>query len=130
MGKVLLVGHQPEFCPEMAGWLEHQGHQVWAAPDVDSAASILAGEGFDAIVADIGQSNPRGIARLNELSNRAPLIPVIVITRKPKISQLREIMRAGAGDFIVPPLTEAMLCQAIARAIESKRDGREACLCH
>jgi signal transduction histidine kinase len=129
MGKVLLVVNQPNACWEMAGWLERQDHQVWSASDLDSALSIIERERLDTIVVNIGLPNPPGIALLNKLSRRAPFIPTIVITRKPKVAQMREIMRAGAGDFIVPPVTEDMLGQAIARAIESRGDVREACLC-
>lgn len=125
MGKVLLVGGQPNVCLEMAGWLERQDHQVWAASDIDSAFPPLEGERPDIIVLDIGSSDPNGIALLNKVSSRASFIPVIVITKKPKVSQVREVMRAGACDFIVPPVTRDALVQSVARAIRR----HEVCLC-
>jgi signal transduction histidine kinase len=121
MGKVLLVGNEPNVCRTLAELLRRERYTVLTALDFDGAISLIESTRLDAIVVDIALPDKSGIALLKEVSSRASFIPIIVITKKPRVSQLREVMQAGASDFIVHPVTKDALIRTIVRAIEKKR---------
>jgi PAS domain S-box-containing protein len=55
------------------------------------------------------------------LGRRDPYVPVIMMTGEPNLSQMPEIVRAGAYDFIAKPVVKDALLAAVARAADKKR---------
>lgn len=125
MPKILLVDDEPSIRFTMTEFLKREGYQPVAAADYDSAlASFDAGE-IDAAVIDIILPRKGGVRLLEELHRRAPDLPVVMMTGEPNISILPDIVRAGAYDFLVKPVTKDVLLRAVARAVEKKRLGDE-----
>ena len=104
----------------MAELLKREGFDTVAATDFDSALDAIETHSIDAAVVDIVLPRKSGIELLKHLSGRQPYIPVIMITGEPNISQLPEIVRAGAYDFISKPVTKETLLRAVTRAVEKK----------
>ncbi len=105
----------------MAELLKREGYDALTASDYDSALSILDSNRLDAAIVDIILPRKSGIELLKELSNREPSIPVIMITGEPNISQIPEIVRAGAYDFISKPVIKDALLKVVSKAVEKKR---------
>ena len=105
----------------MAELLKREGYDALTAPDFDSALSILDSNRLDAAIVDIILPRKNGIELLKELSSREPSLPVIMITGEPNISQLPEIVRAGAYDFISKPVIKDALLKVVSKAVEKKR---------
>jgi len=105
----------------MAELLKREGYDALTASDFDSALSILDSHRLDAAIVDIILPRKSGIELLKEVSNREPSIPVIMITGEPNISQIPEIVRAGAYDFISKPVTKDALLKVVSKAVEKKR---------
>ena len=101
--------------------LERGSYTVLRAWDLEGALSTVENDRPDAAIIDCGQSYQDGLALLTELSSRACSPPIIVIIKKPQVARLREIMQAGAADFIAPPVTADGLVWSIAHAIERRR---------
>jgi signal transduction histidine kinase len=122
MPKVLLVDDEPNIRWTMAEFLKRAGYDALTASDFDSALVILDDAEIDAAVVDIILPRKSGIELLKELQRRPDsYIPVIMITGEPNLSQLPEIVRAGAYDFISKPVVKEMLIKSVARAVEKKR---------
>lgn len=105
----------------MAELLKREGYETLTATDFDGALSIIETHRLDVIVADIILPRRSGIDILKEVSRREPSIPVIMITGEPNISQIREIVQAGAYDYIAKPVTKDVLIRAISKAVDKKR---------
>ncbi|HEX8475113.1 MAG TPA: response regulator [Pyrinomonadaceae bacterium] len=120
MSKVLLVDDEPSIRWTMSEFLKRAGYEVLAAADYESAA-MVTGAGLDVAVIDINLPRKSGIELLRELQSREPYIPVIMITGEPNLSQIPEIVRAGAYDFIAKPVVKDVLLKAVGRAMERKR---------
>ncbi len=105
----------------MAELLKREGYEPLTASDFDSALAIFETAEIDAAVVDIIMPRKGGIELLKELRSRDEYIPVIMITGEPNISQLPEIVRAGAYDFISKPVTKDSLIRAVSNAVEKKR---------
>ena len=101
--------------------LKREGYDALTASDFESALSVLDANRLDAAIVDIILPRKSGIELLKELSNREPYLPVIMITGEPNISQLPEIVRAGAYDFISKPVVKDTLLKVVSKAVEKKR---------
>ena len=120
MPNVLLVDDEPSLRFTVAEFLKRDGYHVLSAADFDSAA-LLTGHDIDAAIVDINLPRRSGIDLLRHLTGREPYIPVIMITGEPNFSQISEILRAGAYDFIVKPVYKDVILRAVSRAVERKR---------
>ncbi|HVG20982.1 MAG TPA: response regulator [Blastocatellia bacterium] len=121
MAKVLLVDDEPNIRWTMAELLKREGHDALTASDFDGAISVVEADEPDVAVIDIILPRKSGIELLKELSSREPFIPVIMITGEPNVSQMPEIVRAGAYDFISKPVVKDVLIRAVSKAVEKKR---------
>src|SRR5215212_8849819 len=121
MTKVLLVDDEPNIRWTMAELLKREGYEALTASDFDSAISIIESGEVDAAVIDIILPRKNGIELLKELSSRESYVPVIMITGEPNVSQIPEIVRAGAYDYISKPVVKDVLIRAVSKAVEKKR---------
>lgn len=119
--RVLLVDDEPSMRWTMAEFLRRGGYEPLTAGDFDGALAVIDGVEVDAAVLDIFMPGRSGLDLLKELSGREPYIPVVMITGEPNSSQVPEIVRAGAYDFIAKPILKEALLKAVARAVEKKR---------
>lgn len=121
MPRILLVDDEPNIRWTMAEFLKRAHYEVLAASDFEGALALFSENEVDAAVVDIILPRKSGIRLLEELHSRSLDLPIIMMTGEPNISQLPEIVRAGAYDFLTKPVTKEVLLKAVARACEKKR---------
>jgi PAS domain S-box-containing protein len=121
MPKVLLVDDEPNIRWTMAEMLKREGFEALTASDFESAVSALDNNAIDAALIDIVLPSKSGIEILQALKGREPYVPVIMMTGEPDISQIPEIVRAGAYDFLSKPVVKEVLISAVTKAVEKKR---------
>src|SRR5687768_650058 len=121
MPRVLLVDDEPSMRWTMAEFLRRGGYEPLTAGDCDGALAALGDAEVDAAVVDIILPGRSGLDLLRELSARDSYVPVVMITGEPNPSQVAEIVRAGAYDFIPKPILKETLLKAVSRAVERKR---------
>lgn len=121
MPRILVVDDEPNIRWTMAEFLKREHYEVLAAPDFESALALFGENEADVAVVDIILPRKSGIRLLEELHSRNPDLPIIMMTGEPNISQLPDIVRAGAYDFLTKPVTKEVLLKAVARACEKKR---------
>jgi two-component system sensor histidine kinase HydH len=121
MPKVLLVDDEPNIRWTFAELLKREGFDPFTAFDFDSAMSVVGEVPIDAAVVDIILPHKSGIEILKALRSREPYVPVIMVTGEPNISQMPDIVRAGAYDFLSKPVVKDALISAVSRAVEKKR---------
>jgi PAS domain S-box-containing protein len=118
---VLLVEDEPSLRWTMAEFLKRAGHFVQTAENVDEALEILHRAKIDVAVVDIFLPGKSGIDLLKQIHASESYIPVIVTTGEPNFSQIPELIRAGAYDFLHKPVTKDVLIKAVSRGVEKKR---------
>lgn len=118
--KVLIVDDEPSIRLTLAEFLRREGYEPLTAADAVQGAAVFE-EGVEVAVVDINLPGRSGIELLREMRERDPRVPVIVITGEPNVSQLPEIVRAGAYDFLAKPVLKDAIMRAVARAAEKKR---------
>jgi PAS domain S-box-containing protein len=121
MSRILLVDDEPNIRWTMAEFLKRAQCEVLTASDFESALATFSENEIDVAVVDIILPRKSGIRLLEELHSLNPDLPIIMMTGEPNLSQLPEIVRAGAYDFLTKPVTKEVLLKAVARACEKKR---------
>ncbi len=121
MLKVLLVDDEPSIRLTISEFLKREGYEMLTAADGEQAAALIQTADVDIAIIDINLPRRSGIELLQEFRQREPYVPVIMITGEPNISQVPEIVRAGAYDFIAKPVVKDTIVRAVGRAAEKKR---------
>jgi PAS domain S-box-containing protein len=121
MPKVLVVDDEPNIRLTMAELLRREGYEALTASDFDSAISVIENTELDAALVDIVLPKRSGIEILKVLHGQKSYIPVIMMTGEPNISQMPEIVRAGAYNFLSKPVLKDALISTVSKAIEKKR---------
>jgi two-component system C4-dicarboxylate transport response regulator DctD len=99
------------------------GFDVAGYPSAEAALDVLNAAGASApgmIVTDVRLPGASGLELLTLMRERAPDVPVIVVTGHGDISMAVQAMRDGAYDFIEKPFASERLVEAVRRALERR----------
>jgi two-component system KDP operon response regulator KdpE len=99
-------------------------YQVFQAPTLQEAKSLLKDKKFSAILIDIGLPDGDGLRLLNELAsqnNRDP-IPLLILSGKSDISNKVAAFSFGAEDFIAKPFDPLELQARVSAKIRKNQE--------
>jgi DNA-binding NtrC family response regulator len=105
--------------------LTREGHVVTEAEDGKSAAAALDAELPDLVLLDMKLPDTDGLTILRSVLDRAPQLPVIIITAYSTVDTAVEAMRVGAYDYIAKPFDMDELTITVKRALEASVLRRE-----
>ncbi|MBU8896392.1 sigma-54-dependent Fis family transcriptional regulator [Corallococcus sp. H22C18031201] len=103
-----------------------EAYEVTPAADGTRALALLASREFDVVVTDIQMPGADGFAVLREVKRRAPDTEVVLVTAFASIPKAVEAMREGAYDYLSKPFDPDEVALVVARALERRRQRREA----
>ncbi len=99
--------------------LQLAGFEVVGHASVESASRALGADFAGAIVSDIRLPGASGLDLLAQCRERAPGVPVILVTGHGDISMAVQAMRDGAYDFIEKPFASERLIETVRRALSN-----------
>lgn len=99
--ELLLVEDNPVFAAHATRSLEATGRwRVTCASTLDDATALIDEQPFEAILADLGLPDSDGRETFEAVGRLVDDVPVIVLTNHDQAQLGRELLRAGAADFI------------------------------
>jgi two-component system response regulator AtoC len=117
--RVLVVDDSESVRRRLQAWLEERGHRADGAEDGRRALALLdAGLAPDLVLLDVMMPGQGGLETLREIRERAPRLPVVMISVVGNASTIVGAMRAGASDYLSKPFDDAELGAVVARALE------------
>lgn len=116
--KLLLVDDEKEFVDTLAERLRLRGFQVLTAIDGESALRIIEDDHPQLVILDIMMPGLSGLDVLQQIKDRAPQIPVILLTGLGSTTEGTKGMRLGAYDFLIKPINIDKLIQKIKEAVQ------------
>jgi two-component system NtrC family sensor kinase len=128
---ILLVDDEARFLATTRKLLERRGYRVATAASGTEALDLLERIYVQVVVLDVKMPGLDGIATLEEIKRRFPLIEVIMLTGHGTIDSAVEGVKLGASDYLVKPadvdLISAKIEDALARrsVIRSQVEGRQ-----
>ncbi len=119
--RVLLADDDALVLRLTASVLREGGYEVTTVESGHQARVALSEENFDVVIADLFMPGNHELEFLRDQATSDRFLPVIVITGQPSLDTAVEALRLGVVDYVVKPVSAALLFGAIARAVE-KRD--------
>ncbi len=131
-GRVLLADDQGDVLEALRLLLKGEGYGVGTARSPDQVLGEVEAGGFDVVLMDLNYardttSGREGLELLDQLQEKAPGLPVVVMTAWASVELAVEAMRKGARDFIEKPWENHRLLSilrtqiALGRALEKGR---------
>ncbi len=122
---ILIVEDQESLRHFLTRSFAEDGYTVLAAGSIAEAWEKLNQEEADLVLLDIRLPDGLGLTLLDELRQREPDRPVIIMTAYGEIQTAVAAMKAGAYDFITKPFELEEIRVLASKALESARVVRE-----
>jgi putative two-component system response regulator len=116
---ILLTDDDPRIQKTLRLVLEKSGFTVYIASDAREALGMLDDHQFypDCILLDIRMPQMEGTAALPIIRDKAPFVPVIMLTAMTDLETAVDTMRKGAFDYITKPVRKMQLIETINKAL-------------
>lgn len=108
--KVLISDDDHVFCKLTAGFIRNAGFEVHTASSLQEAHQLLASQTFDLMMQDMCfPAVQDGFGILQEVHERYPAMPVLMISGSGHIPDAVNAIKSGAADFMEKPLAKEHL---------------------
>lgn len=114
---VLVVDDEKQMRDTIKNLLEEQ-YTILQASEGEDALKILENNNVSLVLTDYKMPGMDGIALCEQLANRYPHIPAIVITAYSSKEVAIDALKTGVFDFIEKPFTREHLLKVVKRGIE------------
>ncbi|MFN0207605.1 MAG: sigma-54-dependent transcriptional regulator [Planctomycetota bacterium] len=133
--RLLVVDDEPVLREALAALLREEGYSVRAVAHAHAALDALEEEAIDLVLSDVKMLDPAsgklssraGFELLQQLVQKYPGTPVVMITSSSSVDTAVEAMRLGAVHYIVKPFRKEEIKKAVVEALSkssSKRGGK------
>ena len=122
MGKkrILIVDDEADLRGMISLGLSHKGYTIVTAKTVREGLSAFDETPFDLILADLKFPGRDGLQLLESVKNKSPQTPVIIMTAAGSVQSAVEVMRKGAFDYLLKPVSIKVLEERILTALHEK----------
>jgi DNA-binding NtrC family response regulator len=120
-GRILVVDDEPRTARTIARMARHFSYDVAVAESVESAIREFEAAPFDVVLTDVILGRKSGLDLLRYVQQRAPEVPVVLITGYATIDAAMEAIQAGAYDYLAKPPALEALGALLRRAVEKRR---------
>jgi CheY-like chemotaxis protein len=104
--------------------LERAGYDVVSVADAQHAIELLEQDTVDLVVTDVVMPGQSGVELLNELRDRRPDIPVLLMTGgSPEPERTSRALELGASGIVYKPFSHADLTTAVQAALDAGAAG-------
>lgn len=122
--RALFVDDEVEFLELMHKRLTRRGMDVVTAPDGQTALNLLdqaiqAGQTFEIVVMDVRMPGMDGLETLRHMKEKAPKIPVILLTGHACMGVAVQGLDLGAYDYMLKPVAISELIIKMEEAARS-----------
>lgn len=107
---ILVVDDDPVICQQLERLFAHDGYRITVVSATEQAQRELENEDIDLVITDVRLKGPLdGVELTRVIAERWSDIPVIVITGYAEIETAVEVLKIGASDYLVKPLSAAAI---------------------
>ncbi|MGD2081336.1 MAG: sigma-54 dependent transcriptional regulator [Chromatiales bacterium] len=121
MSKILIIEDEAVIRSALHRLLERRGYRVTVAESVEQAERQGGLQGFDLIIADLRLPGEPGTA----IMDRAPDVPVLIMTSYASVRSAVESIKRGAVDYIAKPFDHEELVLLVERTLKQHRMERQ-----
>jgi two-component system response regulator HydG len=119
--RILVVDDSKDTLEVLQRNLTAEGYQVFTAPGVAEAITILEGTPIDLVITDLKMPKVSGLDLVRHVRENYRDTEVMMITGYATIGGAVEAVKTGAEEYLPKPFTDEELTAAVARAIDKLR---------
>jgi two-component system response regulator AtoC len=124
--QVLVVDDDPAVGKVLAALLGQAGIACHHVPDAPRALEALAERAIDVVVTDLRMPGTSGVELLEEIVERWPEIPVVLLTAHGSVEVAVEAMKKGAADFLLKPFDREEILFTVRKQLAQARHKERA----
>lgn len=121
MAQILIVDDEESIQETFSFFLRKASHEVTTVGSVKEASLTLTGKRFDIVITDILMPGDTGDTLIEHITAIDEPPVVIMVTGKPDLEAMTEMMRRGAYDYLAKPVRKQTLLTTVSRALEHRR---------
>jgi len=114
---VLVVDDDPDLLALLTVRLQRAGYSVLVAGDAKTALETLAHHQVRVVITDLKMDQMDGLELLDEIAQRYPVLPVILLTAHGTIPDAVQATQRGAFAFLTKPINDGELLQTLTDAM-------------
>ncbi|BAW22379.1 two-component system response regulator RssB [Pseudomonas putida] len=119
---LLIIDDDDVVRASLAAYLEDSGFSVLQAGNGQQGLQVFEEHQPDLVICDLRMPQMGGLELIRQVSERAPQLPVIVVSGAGVMSDTVEALRLGAADYLIKPLEDlAVLEHSVRRALDRSR---------
>ncbi len=119
---LLIIDDDEVVRASLAAYLEDSGFSVLQAGNGQQGLQVFEAHQPDLVICDLRMPQMGGLELIRRISERAPQLPVIVVSGAGVMSDAVEALRLGAADYLIKPLEDlAVLEHSVRRALDRSR---------
>src|SRR5512136_327601 len=124
--KILVVDDSPQISKALSDLLSTSGYLVRTAPSAERALQILESATFDLIITDLKMTGMTGIDLAQQVLQKVPGLPVIILTGFGDMDSVINALRLGVADYLKKPFSIDEVMSVVEREIVRSRGRRAA----
>ncbi|MFZ1617302.1 MAG: sigma-54 dependent transcriptional regulator [Flavobacteriales bacterium] len=114
---VLLVDDSRDMLELLRRYMNGMGLTPFTTNNVVDAIAVLEQGPVNLVITDLNMPDVSGTQLVRYIAQHFPKIPVLVITGFPDVQAAVEVMKQGAVEYLVKPVTEAELRSAVEKVL-------------
>lgn len=116
MSEILIVDDEPSVCRSCTDILTREGWRVETALSGRECINRTRDKSFAVVILDLRMPDIGGTKLLQEIKQRHPETPVIIITGYSSVASAVETMKIGASDYLAKPFSPEQIRRAVEQA--------------
>ncbi len=124
MAKILIVEDSASLAETYRQFIKPLGAECQVAATGEAALAAIARDTSDCVILDINLPDMSGLDIMSRLKKEGHATEVIVVTGNASMSLAVDVMRMGAFDFVVKPLSAERLNVTVKNALERRSLSR------
>jgi len=121
IGEIYLVDDESEIRQACQQTFELEGYAIRTFASAKELLPLIDPNWLGVIITDVRMPDMDGLTLLGKIREKAPELPVIILTGHGDVPMATSAMRAGAYDFLEKPAPPAYLVDVARRALETRR---------
>jgi len=121
MASILVVDDEPNIRRMLSRVLDEEGHRTRVAAGGAEALALVEADEPDVVLLDLSMPGMDGLEVLEALRQRAPTLPVVMISGQATLGDAVRATKLGAFHFIEKPLNPEAVLLTVHGAVELRR---------
>jgi len=122
---ILIIDDEHAIRESLQTLLELENYKVELAENAEQGLAFLASSTYDLVLLDISLPDRNGLEVLEEIRERDPVLPVIMITAHGTVDNAIRAIQGGASNFISKPWDNEKLLADVGSAVARRRAEEE-----